>query len=150
MLARLIRTLVRFRPRDWLLLTAAYWWQLRGWFLLRRLRGPGWLDARQGSLRQLPHRADRPDHWVAERVRFIDIAGRYPFRWSLCLQSSIALHDWLAHGGVYPDLRIGARRDGDRLAGHAWVELGGRVLNDGPHVEARFPALKRAVPPSER
>ena len=39
-------------------------------------------------------------------------------------------------------VRIGVRPGEDALAAHAWVELGGTVLNDTGDVAARFPVIE--------
>jgi Transglutaminase-like superfamily len=60
-----------------------------------------------------------------------------------CLERSLALWWLLRREGVDGELHIGARRDGARFAAHAWVELGGQVLNDDAEVHqhyARFDA----------
>jgi hypothetical protein len=60
-----------------------------------------------------------------------------------CLERSLALWWLLRREGVDGELHIGARKEGGRLEAHAWVELRGQVLNDGPEVHqhyARFDA----------
>lgn len=134
--------LKRLPPHQWLGLLAAYYWLACARWKMRHLSGPGWLTARQAS--QRPSTKPINWDWVAQRVRLVSIAARYPFRWSLCLQSSLALQDWLNQGGVYPDLRIGVNKGGRRFAAHAWLELDGRVLNDRPRVARRFAPMDLA------
>ena len=60
-----------------------------------------------------------------------------------CLERSMTLWWMLRRDGVDGELHIGARKDGGRFEAHAWVELGGQVLNDGAEVHqhyARFDA----------
>jgi len=60
-----------------------------------------------------------------------------------CLERSMALWWILRRGGIDGELCIGARKDGGRFEAHAWVELGGEVLNDSAEVHqhyARFDA----------
>jgi hypothetical protein len=60
-----------------------------------------------------------------------------------CLERSMTLWWMLRRDGVDGELHIGARKEGEQLKAHAWVELGGQVLNDGPEVHqhyARFDA----------
>lgn len=60
-----------------------------------------------------------------------------------CLERSLTLWWLLRRVGVNGELRIGARKQGARFEAHAWVELGGQVLNDGAEVHqhyARFDA----------
>jgi hypothetical protein len=75
-------------------------------------------------------------HHVASLVEAV--ARRGPFRYN-CLQRSLVLWRMLRRRGLQAELRIGVRReaDGDRRF-HAWVEHGGRVLNDTPHVRNWF------------
>ena len=61
-----------------------------------------------------------------------------------CLERSMALWWLLRRDGVDGKLLIGARKEGGRLEAHAWVELGGRVINDSPELYqhyARFDAV---------
>jgi hypothetical protein len=60
-----------------------------------------------------------------------------------CLERSLTLWWLLRRSGVDGELHIGARKRGARFEAHAWVELGGQVLNDGAEVHqhyARFDA----------
>ncbi len=60
-----------------------------------------------------------------------------------CLERSMTLWWMLRSAGVDGELHIGARKQSGRLEAHAWVELGGQVLNDGAEVHqhyARFDA----------
>jgi hypothetical protein len=53
----------------------------------------------------------------------------------------------LRRRGIAGDLRIGVRKEAGRFEAHAWVELGGRVLNDNEDVGERFAAFGRAILP---
>jgi hypothetical protein len=60
-----------------------------------------------------------------------------------CLERSMTLWWMLRRDGVEGELHIGARKQGVRFEAHAWVELGGKVLNDSGEVHqhyARFDA----------
>lgn len=60
-----------------------------------------------------------------------------------CLERSMTLWWILRRDSVEGELRIGARKEGGRFEAHAWVELGGEVLNDSAEVHhhyARFDA----------
>jgi hypothetical protein len=60
-----------------------------------------------------------------------------------CLERSLTLWWLLRRNGIDGELHIGARKEGARFEAHAWVELGGQVLNDGAEVHqhyARFDA----------
>jgi hypothetical protein len=60
-----------------------------------------------------------------------------------CLERSMTLWWMLRRAGVDGELHIGGRKQDGRFEAHAWVELGGQILNDGPEVHrhyARFDA----------
>lgn len=60
-----------------------------------------------------------------------------------CLERSMTLWWLLRSEGIEGELHIGARKEGEVFQAHAWVELGGQVLNDSPEVHnhyARFDA----------
>lgn len=60
-----------------------------------------------------------------------------------CLERSMTLWWLLQRDGIAGELHIGARKVDGRFEAHAWVELGGQVLNDGDDVHhhyARFDA----------
>jgi hypothetical protein len=60
-----------------------------------------------------------------------------------CLERSMTLWWLLRRNGVDGELHLGARKENGRFEAHAWVELGGQILNDGAEVHqhyARFDA----------
>ncbi len=139
------RRLASLRPQDWLGLAQAYRYLLMaGWQLhVRHRRLSRWLvEAAPGPLPAGPEAAPLADFaaWC------VGAAARWPFRWARCLQRSLALCLWLEACGLSPVLRIGVRKDGDRLDAHAWVECQGRVINDGPMVEQEFTLLRASKP----
>jgi len=79
---------------------------------------------------------------VGEYVRWLEVASRYhPVR-AQCLHRSLALHWWLRQDGLPSELRIGVRKDRGELKAHAWVELGGHVVNDQPAAVGPFTLLQ--------
>ena len=77
---------------------------------------------------------------ILRAVRSIELHG--PIHPN-CLERSMALWWMLRRGGIDGELRIGARKESGRFEAHAWVELGGEVLNDSAEVHhhyARFDA----------
>jgi hypothetical protein len=61
-----------------------------------------------------------------------------------CLERSMTLWWMLRREGIEGELHIGARKQGEKFEAHAWVELGGQVLNDDVEVHqhyARFDGL---------
>ncbi len=82
------------------------------------------------------------DLWRARRyARWIDSAARHHFIRAQCLHRSLALHTWLRQEGLPSELRIGVRKTGGTLAAHAWVEVGGYVINDRRDWVAAFEPL---------
>jgi hypothetical protein len=70
-----------------------------------------------------------------------------------CLERSMTLWWMLRRDGIGGELHIGARKNGSRLEAHAWVELGGQVLNDSSEVHnhyARFDAPIAAAAETHR
>ena len=82
-------------------------------------------------------------------ARLVATAARHGLHRGNCLSQSLTLQRLLARQGVAVELRIGARRAGEKLEAHAWVEHDGRPLNDGADVAQRFPPfdLRMPLPP---
>lgn len=93
------------------------------------------------SLPSLPSDLQRETALRAARaVRSVELHG--PTQPN-CLERSMTLWWLLRRDGVDGELHIGARKEGGRFEAHAWVELGGQVLNDSTEVHhhyARFDA----------
>jgi hypothetical protein len=98
-----------------------------------------------GVRRGLQARASRPrlssselENTVCEAVRRI-----VPFYWKRvrCLQSSVVTARVLRTYGAQADVVIGYRPA--PFMAHAWVEVGGRVVNDSPTFERRLQMLER-------
>ena len=78
---------------------------------------------------------------VAEiAAMFRRMAMRAPFGHT-CMHRSLALQRVLARRGVVATLQIGLGRRPRLLPGHAWLEIGGAVVNDDPDVVARYAPL---------
>ncbi|MES2136941.1 MAG: lasso peptide biosynthesis B2 protein [Pseudomonadota bacterium] len=88
--------------------------------------------------------AERPrllsaDAILALAQRFLRARALIPIK-PVCLQDSLALHDWLAAHWARATLVIGVRLD--PFAAHCWVQLGETVLNDASdRVAAYTPIL---------
>ena len=125
--------LLKLSSWDWVLLVLAYRWLLWAKWQMSwgRLDVREWLEGnrriRTGNV-PVAENADTPG--IRRRVRLISLAARYPRRWSWCLQSSLALREWLARDGVFADLRIGVQKYEGQFQAHAWLEYKGKVLND--------------------
>ncbi|MHB8485776.1 MAG: lasso peptide biosynthesis B2 protein [Candidatus Acidiferrales bacterium] len=70
--------------------------------------------------------------------RMLDVASRRGLVRGNCLSRSIALCGLLRRRGIPAQLRIGARKLGDQLEAHAWVEAAGRAINDSDDVQTRY------------
>lgn len=75
-------------------------------------------------------------------ARWIDRAARYHLLRARCLHRSLALHAWLRRDGLPSTLRLGVRKDGNRIQAHAWVELDGVIVNDGSGVRTDYAQLR--------
>jgi hypothetical protein len=81
-------------------------------------------------------------------AEIIEAVSRHHVVRSHCLQRSLVLHRWLRREGMQSELRIGVRKDSGQLEAHAWVELGGQVVNDQLSAVRAFSPLDRT--PRER
>ncbi len=75
-------------------------------------------------------------------------ARSLPFA-SNCLDRSLALCWLLRRRGVAAHLRIGARKDDEKLKAHAWVESRGVALNDAEAQHRHFIPFEGALAPLE-
>ena len=102
-------------------------------FGLQRVRG---FLARHPVIQEA---AGTPDPEAARVVgRLVNAAGyRIPGRPN-CLTRSVTLWWILRRRGIDSALRLGVRTAAGRLEAHAWVELGGLVLNDAADIAQRF------------
>lgn len=60
-----------------------------------------------------------------------------------CVQRSLLLYRELSKAGLDPTLTVGVRRDPDRVRGHAWVEVHGRVVTESAAELGRFTPIVR-------
>ena len=75
-------------------------------------------------------------------VRSFAVASGIHFLRPNCLPRSLSLWRMLRRRGVDAVVRIGAKMTQRRLDGHAWVEVGGIVVNDRPDVAKEFTPLR--------
>lgn len=106
---------------------------LRGWGLRRTQRLLG-LDRECADTPIAPEAAS-----AAQRLaQLAAIAGRRGLYANTCLRQALAVQWWLRRRGLPAQLRIGARRNGETLDAHAWVELAGTPLAQGPDLPPVF------------
>jgi transglutaminase superfamily protein len=94
------------------------------------------------KVRQHPvtKRAPAPD--AVERIcSAIDMACIWYWKEALCLQRSAATACLLKKYGVPAQMVIGAQQM--PFKAHAWVEVGGRVVNDKPYTPEIYAVLDR-------
>lgn len=81
---------------------------------------------------------DEATVWRAYRaVRRAKRLWPFPVR---CLQTALVLHEVLTRRGLSAVVCLGVRLNDGDLEGHAWVEVGGRPLDDA-HIWQTFAAL---------
>ena len=74
------------------------------------------------------------------------IAGRRGPLNTTCLRQALAVQWWLRRRGLDAQLRIGARKVGDSLDAHAWVELDGTPLAQDDLLHTAFePTARRGA-----
>lgn len=87
--------------------------------------------------------ADLQRESTSRAVRAVRSAELHGLTKPNCLERSMTLWWVLRRDGIEGELHIGARKADGQFEAHAWVELGGQVLNDGDDVHhhyARFDA----------
>ena len=84
---------------------------------------------------------------IQEYVRWIDAVARRQFVPAYCLCRSLVLHHWLRKMGLPSELRIGIRKELGSLKAHAWIELGGEIVNDRWDDVAAYTPLSKAHAP---
>ena len=70
--------------------------------------------------------------------RMLDAASRRGIVRGNCLSRSIALCWLLRRRGIPAQLKIGARKIGNQLEAHAWIEVAGHAINDSDDVQTRY------------
>jgi hypothetical protein len=133
---------VRLRPSDWLLLAEAL-----AALALASLAIALLPFRRVAAAASAPARRTAPrDPELVRRVRWAVQAWgrRVPWR-AVCFQRGLALHWMLRRRGVRSVLLYGARREGDGLAAHVWVDVDGATVIGGEDA-ANFACLARFPP----
>lgn len=78
---------------------------------------------------------------VYQYAHWLQVASRHHFVRARCLHRSLALLCWLRRQRLPGELRIGVRKEGILLEAHAWVLVGGEVVNDQPAAVSGFVPL---------
>ena len=116
------------------------WCGLLAMDLLLKIAG---FDSFLRVVRSLPTLQARGQEPVINRrvSAAVDRAATHYFKRAWCLQRAAANVCLLRLHGVEAELVIGARKLPFRA--HAWVEVGGQVINNSPTVRERFAVLER-------
>lgn len=89
---------------------------------------------------------------AALTARMVHAAVRHGLGHPTCLEESLVLWWLLARQGIAADVRIGARKHGEKFEAHAWVECAGVAINE-PEARhehyAAFDAAFSSLPPGE-
>lgn len=78
---------------------------------------------------------------VVEACRAIDLACIWYWKEVLCLQRSAATACLLRCNGVAAEMVIGVQQV--PFKSHAWVEVGGEIVNDKPYIAEMYLVLER-------
>jgi hypothetical protein len=78
-------------------------------------------------------------------ARMVRVASRYSLWRTSCLEQSLVLWSLLLRRGFPADLRIGVRKAADSLKAHAWVQVGGVILNDTQDVHEHYMPFDRDI-----
>ena len=136
---RKIRRLASVSYRDLPFILKAYSRLISAAWVLFVLRRPAASVIIRGSVGERTIDGRGPANFNYDRAAlWINRAARFPFPWARCYQRSVALCVWMESAGLKPELRLGVRKDGQKLDAHSWVEFAGRVINDSPTVRQTF------------
>lgn len=95
-----------------------------------------------GRVRNCPVGTRRPSPDTVERIcSAVNLACIWYWKEVLCLQRSAATASLLKQNGVPAQMVIGAQQLPFRA--HAWVEIGGQVINDKPYTPEMYVVLDR-------
>jgi len=110
----------------------------------------------QKTLRSLRQRAEG---WCAQPIadpqngarvektcRMIRAAEQYGWVRANCLEQSLALWYLLRRQGIVSNLRIGVRKEKEKLEAHAWVEFDGAALNQDESHHFHYAAFEEELP----
>ena len=113
------------------------------------LRMRGLRPTQRGLARIAPLRPPYREDLAAARqaARIVTIAGNYGLMRPNCLQRSLVLWAILRRRQIDSQLRIGVAPPQGRegMAFHAWLELGGEVVNDRPDVARTYQPFDGAI-----
>ena len=83
---------------------------------------------------------------AALTARMVNSADRHGFFCSSCLAKSLTLWWLLERQGITSHLRVGIRKENEKLKAHAWIERDGAVLNEPEEHHRHYAAFDEAFP----
>jgi hypothetical protein len=72
-------------------------------------------------------------------------AQRYSFATYTCLEESLTLWYLLRKQGIATSLRIGVRKENGKFEAHAWVEYGGKALDQDDAMHRHYTAFEQEL-----
>ena len=84
---------------------------------------------------------------AARAVRSVELHGPATPN---CLERSMTLWWLLRRDGVEAELHVGARKISAQLEAHAWVEFGGKVLNDSAEIDKHYSRFDAPIVAAEQ
>ena len=85
---------------------------------------------------------------AALTARMVNSADRHGFFYSSCLAKSLTLWWLLERQGIASHLRVGIRKENEKLQAHAWIERDGAVLNEPEEHHRHYAAFDESFPPA--
>jgi hypothetical protein len=82
------------------------------------------------------------DSRVAMTAHLVSVAGWSGPLHPSCLAKSLTLRWLLMRQGIAADLRIGIRKENEKMAAHAWVERNGTALNEPEEHHRHYAAFE--------
>ena len=79
---------------------------------------------------------------AAQTAAVVELAADGRLANATCLRRSLVLWYLLRRDGIDSDLRLGVRKQGSGVFGHAWVEIDGTVINDEPDVIRQYTLME--------
>jgi len=96
-----------------------------------------------GPLRQCGESDARTDAQARQTSRMVLAAARTFPAQSNCLERSLTLWWLLARRGFASQLRIGARKTGEKFEAHAWVERNGEAMGEPEGTHLHYAAFEK-------
>jgi hypothetical protein len=92
------------------------------------------------SFMELPRRSSARQPFREKRVASLAhrVSGLGSRSSANCLERSLLAYRFLSEMGAAPRLVLGVRKEGEKVEGHAWVEVDGRAVAEQPPQELGY------------